>query len=73
LINQSSSQPGARPGTGFMLKRNDILVSGFDVWKVIDVQPDYIVALLQSNIDGNVDQEEDNIGEFILRSDILEN
>jgi len=56
-----------------MLKRNDILVSGFDVWKVIDVQPDYIVALLQSNIDGNVDQEEDNIGEFILRSDILEN
>ena len=72
MINQTSSQPGARPGTGFMLKRNDILISGFDVWKVIDVQPDYVVALLQSDINGLVDQEEDNIGEFILRSDIDE-
>jgi hypothetical protein len=55
-----------------MIEIGDILVSGFETRRVIDVQPDYVVAILQFNIDGDVDQEEDNIGEFILRSDILE-
>lgn len=55
-----------------MIQQNDILFSRFDTWKVIDVQDDYVVVLLQSTIDGQVNQEEDNIGDFILLNDILE-
>ena len=57
-----------------MVKINDILVSGFDVRRVIEAEPDndYVIALLQSDIDGSVDQDADNIGEFILRNDIAE-
>jgi hypothetical protein len=55
-----------------MIEIGDILISGFETRRVIDVQPNYVVALLQSDRDGPIDQEEDNIGEFILRNDILE-
>jgi len=55
-----------------MIEVNDILTDNyFSVWCVIDVQEDYVIALLRSDIDGPVDQEEDNIGEFILKNDIL--
>jgi len=55
-----------------MLAINDILISGCEIRKIIDVQPDYVVTLLQQDRDGIVNQDEDNIGEFILRSDIVE-
>lgn len=53
-----------------MIEIGDILNSGFDKRKVIDVQDDYVVAILIEDIDGLVDQAEDNIAEFILRNDI---
>lgn len=55
-----------------MLKINDILVDSFQEHRIIDIQPDYVVALLIHNFDGAVDQDEDNIGEFIMRNDIAE-
>ncbi len=55
-----------------MIEIGDILVTAFEVSRVIDVQPDYVVTLLQENIDGPVDQDEDNIGEFVLLTDIYE-
>lgn len=57
-----------------MIEVNDILHNGLSTYKVIDAEPDndYVVALLQSDIDGPIDQDEDNIGEFILREDIAE-
>jgi len=55
-----------------MIEIDDILISGFDKRRVIDVQDDYVVALLFENIDGSVNQDGDNIGEFILRNDIAE-
>lgn len=57
-----------------MIEVNDILISSFEVRRVIDAEPenDYVIALLQSDIDGPVDQDEDNIGDFILRNDIYE-
>jgi len=57
-----------------MIKQNDILTCGCSIWRVIEAEPDndYVIALLQSDIDGPVDQEEDNIGEFILRNDIAD-
>ncbi len=57
-----------------MIEVNDILISSFEVRRVIDAEPenDYVVALLQSDIDGPVDQDADNIAEFILKNDIYE-
>ena len=55
-----------------MIEIGDLIRSGHQIRKVIDVQDDYVVALLQSDFDGFVNQNEDNIGEFILRSDIAE-
>lgn len=55
-----------------MLKINDILIDGFQIRRIIDIQPDYVVTLLQQDIDGVINQEEDNIGDFILRNDINE-
>jgi len=55
-----------------MIELNDILVDGFDRRKVIDVQDDYVTAILIEDMNGCVDQNEDNIGEFILRNDIAE-
>jgi len=53
-----------------MIKINDILIDGFDVRKVIDVSDDYCVAILIEDINGPVNQDEDNLGEFILLNDI---
>ena len=53
-----------------MLKINDILIGQRQIWRIIDVQADYVVALLQSENGIPVDQTEDNIGEFIMVSDI---
>lgn len=55
-----------------MIEINDILISDFDKRRVIDVQDDYVVALLIEDRDGIINQDEDNIGEFILRNDINE-
>ena len=57
-----------------LLKANDILISGFEVRRVIEAEPenDYVIALLQSDINGPIDQDEDNIGDFILKNDIYE-
>jgi len=55
-----------------MLEIGDILICGFDKRKVIDVQDDYVITILIEDIDGLIDQDEDNIGEFILRNDIVE-
>ena len=56
-----------------MLKINDILISGREIRRIIDIQPDYVIALLTQDIfDGVINQDEDNIGKFILRSDIIE-
>ena len=59
-----------------MIEINDILESsGFRVYRVIDVDYDegYCITLLQSDIDGPINQDEDNIAEFILLNDIAEN
>jgi len=48
------------------------LISGFDRRKIIDVQDDYVIAILIEDIDGVIDQDSDNIGKFILRTDIAE-
>ncbi len=56
-----------------MIEIGDILTSGFDVRKVIDIEDDYCVGLLLENIDGPIDQDEDNIAEFILLNDIYDN
>jgi len=55
-----------------MIEVNDILTESFRVWRVIEAEPDhdYVIALLQSDIDGPVDPDEDNIGDFILKNDI---
>lgn len=55
-----------------MIEIDDILISGFDKRRVIDVQDDYVIALLFENINGSVNQDGDNIGEFILRNDIAD-
>lgn len=57
-----------------MIEINDILTESVRTCRVIDAVPenDYIVTLLQSDIDGPVDQDSDNIGEFVLKSDILD-
>jgi len=55
-----------------MLNINDILISGCEIRRIIDVQPDYVVTLLQQNREGLVNQDEDNIGDFILRNNINE-
>jgi len=57
-----------------MIEINDTFDDCFRVYRVIDVNYDegYCVTLLQSDIDGPVDQEEDNIGEFVLLSDFYE-
>ena len=57
-----------------MIKVNDILTEGLRAWRVIEAEPenDYVLALLQSDIDGPVNQDEDNIGDFILKNDIYE-
>jgi len=55
-----------------MLEIDDILISGCERRKVIDVQNDYVITILIQDIDGPVDQDSDNIAEFILRNDIDE-
>ncbi len=58
-----------------MIEVNDILHGdGFRTYKVIDSEPenDYVTILLQSDINGSIDQDEDNIGEFVLKNDIYE-
>ena len=68
--------PESKPPAGLcfehscMLKINDILIGQRQIWRIIDVQADYVVALLQSENGIPVDQTEDNIGEFIMVSDI---
>ena len=39
----------------------------------VDYDEGYCITLLQSDIDGPVNQDEDNIAEFILLNDIAEN
>lgn len=57
-----------------MIKIDDIIWCGFDKRKVIDVNSDegYCIAILQCDIDGLVNQDEDNIAKFILLNDIDE-
>jgi len=55
-----------------MIKVGDIIESGFNVRKVIDLDGDVVTAILIEDIHGAVNQEDDNIGEFILVNDIAE-
>jgi len=58
-----------------MIKINDIIDGPvFRVYRVIDVnyREGYCVVLLQSDMDGPVNQEEDNIGIFMLLNSITD-
>ena len=50
----------------------DDILEGYsgEIRKVIDIADDVVVAILLADRDGAISQDEDNIGEFILLSDI---
>lgn len=55
-----------------MISIGDILTSGLEIRKVIGIENDYCITILLQDIDGAVDEDEDNIGEFVLLSDIID-